>query len=62
MRALSPHVGARLELPDGSFLGVLEAHVEDGVLVPDRVLPSGGREMGWEDYLRGHGDPFAGQP
>ena len=62
VRALSPHVGARLELPDGSFLGVLEAHVEDGVLVPDRVLPSGGREMGWEDYLRGHGDPFAGQP
>lgn len=62
VRALSPHVGARLELPDGSFLGVLEAHVEDGLLVPDRVLPPGGREMGWEDYLRGHGDPFAGQP
>ena len=62
VRALSPHVGARLELPDGSFLGVLEAHVEDGLLVPGRVLPPGGREMGWEDYLRGHGDPFAGQP
>lgn len=60
VRALNPHVGARLELPDGTFLGVLEAHVEDGRLVPDRVLPPGGREMGWEEYLRGHGDPFAG--
>lgn len=60
VRALSPHVGARLALPDGNFLGVLEAHVEDGRLVPDLVLPPGGREMSWEDYLRGHGDPFAG--
>lgn len=58
VRALSPHVGARLELPDGTFLGVLEAHVEDGRLVPDRVLPPGGREMGWDEYLRGHDDPF----
>jgi methionyl-tRNA formyltransferase len=60
VRALSPHVGARLALPDGSFLGVLEARVEDGRLVPDLVLPPGGRAMSWEDYLRGHGDPFAG--
>lgn len=60
VRALSPHVGARLELADGSFLGVLEAHVEDGRLVPDRVRPPGGREMGWDEYLRGHDDPLSG--
>ena len=60
VRALSPHIGARLALPDGSFLGVLEAHVDGGRLVPDRVLPPGGRAMAWEEYLRGHGDPFAG--
>lgn len=62
VRALSPHIGARLELADGSFLGIAEAHVEDGRLVPDRVLPPGGREMGWDEYLRGHEDPFAGGP
>jgi succinate dehydrogenase/fumarate reductase flavoprotein subunit len=60
VRALSPHVGARLALPDGSFLGVLEAHLEEGRLVPDRVLPPGGRAMGWDEYLRGHEDPLAG--
>jgi methionyl-tRNA formyltransferase len=60
VRALSPHVGARLELPGGAFLGVLEAHVEGGRLVPDRVLPAGGRAMDWEEYLRGHEDPLAG--
>jgi len=61
VRALSPHVGARLELADGSFLGVLAAHEEDGLLVPDRVLPPGGREVDWADYLRGHDDPLAGR-
>ena len=60
VRALSPHIGARIALPEGGYLGVLSAHVEDGRLVPDRVLPPGGREMGWEEYLRGHDDPLAG--
>jgi methionyl-tRNA formyltransferase len=38
VRALRPHIGARLPLPDGSFLGVIEA-VVDG----DTLAPAGGR-------------------
>lgn len=30
IRALTPHVGARLELPDGSFLGICRAQLADG--------------------------------
>jgi methionyl-tRNA formyltransferase len=30
VRALRPHIGARVELPDGAFLGVLAARVADG--------------------------------
>lgn len=59
VRALSPHIGARVELPGGGFLGIVAAHVEGGRLVPDRVLPAGGREMGWDEYLRGHENPLA---
>lgn len=38
VRALCPHIGARLRLSDGSFLGVLAAQV-DG----DTLAPAGGR-------------------
>src|SRR5215210_5298853 len=38
VRALRPHIGARLPLPDGSFLGVRAARV-DG----DTLAPAGGR-------------------
>ena len=38
MRALRPHIGARLPLPGGEFMGVLEARV-DG----DTLAPAGGR-------------------
>ncbi|HYM56977.1 MAG TPA: formyltransferase family protein [Solirubrobacteraceae bacterium] len=38
VRALRPHIGARLPLPDGTFLGVLAARV-DG----DTLAPAGGR-------------------
>jgi methionyl-tRNA formyltransferase len=38
VRALRPHIGARLALPDGQFVGVLEARV-DG----DTLAPAGGR-------------------
>jgi methionyl-tRNA formyltransferase len=38
VRALRPHIGARLPLPDGQFVGVLEARV-DG----DTLAPAGGR-------------------
>lgn len=57
VRALSPHIGARLQLPDGSFLGVLAARAsEDGrELELLEVQPAGGRPMAYADYLRGRG-------
>ncbi|MFP5363889.1 MAG: methionyl-tRNA formyltransferase [Thermoleophilia bacterium] len=69
VRALSPHIGARVELRDGSFLGVLRAAVrapeEVGELRADggrlllgglellEVQPAGGRPMDAGAYLRG---------
>jgi methionyl-tRNA formyltransferase len=56
VRALHPHIGARLALPDGSFLGVRRARVgDDGALELVEVQPPGGRPMSYADYLRGHG-------
>jgi methionyl-tRNA formyltransferase len=71
VRALSPHIGTRVELPDGSFLGVLRAAVrepaaagplraDDGRLLLGglellEVQPAGGRPMEASAYLRGHG-------
>lgn len=70
VRALSPHIGARIELAGGGFLGVLRAAVRDpeeaGPLRVDgsrlllgglellEVQPSGGRPMDAAAYLRGH--------
>jgi methionyl-tRNA formyltransferase len=55
VRALEPHIGARLRLDDGSFLGVRSARVaDDGVLELLQVQPPGGRPMAYADYLRGH--------
>ncbi len=55
VRALHPHIGARLALPDGTFLGVHRARVgEDGSLELLEVQPPGGRPMAYADYLRGH--------
>jgi methionyl-tRNA formyltransferase len=56
VRALHPHIGARIALPDGNgFLGVQEAKVgEDGALELVTVQPAGGRPMRYADYLRGH--------
>jgi len=55
VRALHPHIGARLPLDDGSFLGVQRARVgEDGSLELLEVQPPGGRPMAYADYLRGH--------
>ncbi|MCW3011377.1 MAG: Methionyl-tRNA formyltransferase, partial [Solirubrobacterales bacterium] len=54
VRALSPHIGARIRLEDGSFLGVSRARVgEDGALELLEVQPPGGRPMAYEDYRRG---------
>lgn len=49
VRALSPHIGARL----GDLL-VWRAHVDaDGAFEPVEVQPAGGRRMSYEAYLRG---------
>ena len=50
VRALHPHIGARLALPDGTFLGVQRAGVgEDGSLELLEVQPPGGRPMAYAD-------------
>jgi methionyl-tRNA formyltransferase len=49
VRALSPHIGARL----GDLI-VWRARVgEDGLLEPLEVQPAGGRRMAYDAYLRG---------
>jgi methionyl-tRNA formyltransferase len=55
VRALDPHIGARLALDDGSFLGVRRARAgADGALELLEVQPPGGRPMPYADYVRGH--------
>jgi methionyl-tRNA formyltransferase len=56
VRALHPHIGARLPLEDGTFLGVQRARVaQDGTrLELLEVQPPGGRPMAYADYARGH--------
>ncbi|MDQ3629805.1 MAG: methionyl-tRNA formyltransferase, partial [Actinomycetota bacterium] len=56
VRALTPHIGARMRLEEGSFLGVRRARVgEDGTLELLEVQPPGGRWMPYADYARGRG-------
>jgi methionyl-tRNA formyltransferase len=55
VRALHPHILARIALADGAFLTVHEARVtEDAELALLVVQPAGGRPMPYADYLRGH--------
>jgi methionyl-tRNA formyltransferase len=53
VRALSPHIGAYLEQPDGSRLGVWAARAVDGRLELITVQPPGKRAMAFADYERG---------
>jgi methionyl-tRNA formyltransferase len=43
VRALRPHIGARVALPDGDFLGVVAARVADAAAEPGRVRADGQR-------------------
>ena len=52
IRALSPHIGARVEL-QGRRVTIWRARLEDGNLVPLEVQPDGGRRMPYEALLRG---------
>ncbi len=59
VRALHPHIGARVQLDDGGWLGVLRARVGDGTLAWHglellEVQPPGGKPMDAAAYLRGH--------
>ena len=56
VRALHPHIGARLPQPDGTFLGVRQARLSDdgASLELVEVQPPGGRPMPYADYVRGH--------
>ena len=53
VRALSPHIGARMEL-HGRAVTVWRARVgDDGSFEPLEVQPDGGRRMTYEAWLRG---------
>jgi methionyl-tRNA formyltransferase len=55
VRALQPHIGARIGVADGAFLGVIAARAhDDGRFELLEVQPAGGRPMSYADYLRGH--------
>ena len=65
VRALRPHIGARVRLSEEEFLGVWAARVagpdSDARLVWEglelvEVQPAGGRRMPAADWLRGRGD------
>ena len=60
VRALHPHIGARVQLDDGSWLGVLRARAGQGPLDWHgldllEVQPPGGKPMDAAAYLRGRG-------
>jgi methionyl-tRNA formyltransferase len=53
VRALSPHIGAYLEQPDGTRLGVWKARAVRDKLELLSVQPPGKRPMSWADFQRG---------
>jgi methionyl-tRNA formyltransferase len=57
VRALSPHIGARLRMDDGTVLGVRRTRIDaDGRLELVEVQPPGKRPMAYEDFLRGRSE------
>ena len=56
VRALRPHIGARVRLADGSYLGVWDVGPEGELR---EVQPAGGRRMPADAWLRGNPSSFA---
>lgn len=57
VRALNPEPTAwtLLETKHGpKRIKILSGSIQDGKYVPERVVPEGKKEMGWEDFLRGN--------
>jgi methionyl-tRNA formyltransferase len=52
VRALSPHIGVRVEL-DGREVTIWKGRVDEGVFVPVEVQPDGGRRMTYDEFRRG---------
>jgi methionyl-tRNA formyltransferase len=52
VRALAPHIGARVEL-DGRSVTIWQARLDDGRFVPEVVQPDGRRAMRYDEFLRG---------
>ncbi len=52
IRALSPHIGARIQL-HGRPVIVWRARIAEGQLEPVEVQPDGGTRMSYEEFLRG---------
>lgn len=56
VRALAPHIGARLKQDDDTYLGVRRTTIgDDGSLELLEVQPPGKGPMTYSDYLRGRG-------
>ncbi|CAB4928082.1 unannotated protein [freshwater metagenome] len=54
VRALAPHIGARLLQDDGTYLGIRRTRIaDDGSLELLEVQPPGKGPMSYADYLRG---------
>jgi methionyl-tRNA formyltransferase len=53
VRALSPHIGAYLQQPDGTRLGVWKGRAKGDTLELLTVQPPGKQRMSWADYQRG---------
>jgi methionyl-tRNA formyltransferase len=52
VRALSPHIGARVEL-HGRPVTIWKARVQDGKFEPVEIQPDGRRPMTYDEFLRG---------
>jgi methionyl-tRNA formyltransferase len=53
IRALNPNPGTYFVDENSKRVKVLAAHIEEGKLIFDRIVPEGRKEMTWESYLRG---------